>query len=807
MSVEFSQYENEKGEELVIDLGSIDTQTLLIEGDKQNYTNKLTAMEMEALTALCDTILPALDPPENAADESVIRFYKTSASMAGTPDHLGKMISQRLRHHVFLIRLMLFMLSTRLGTFIFGGGSRNWSPRFPFLLKFSELPLQRRQQLVLYLSTSWFLLFRMGFFGIKLLILLAFFSKVDENEENPSWKAIGYCGPDPDFKSKKKNDPTQQICNFKVTPYHHSPNNGAQTQAQTQPKENIYGPLYKRIVNAKCPPDILIESLKRFGFPVTSTKRHQQKPTISIQCDVVVVGSGSGGGVISGVLAAAGYKVLVIEKGEYNARTNLSLLEGPSLDKMYEGAGMVTTKDLGVTILAGSTVGGGSTVNWSASIRTPPHVIKEWAQVHELEIFDSPLYKEALDVVCQKMGVQNDVINEGFNNAILRKGCLELGYPVMNIPRNSPADHYCGWCCLGCKDGKKKGTGETWLKDMVDSGNGAIIVGCEVRKVRYGKKNGRVGARASGVEFEIGGKNDRVLVVVEAKTTVLAGGALNTPALLKRSGVKNENIGRNLHLHPVVMAWGYFPDKVGDEKLWCLEVEEEKVWPEKEKRSYEGGIMTAMSTVVGNFNESGYGVVIQTPSLHPGVFSALMPWKSGSQMKHQMTRFSRTAHFIALARDIGSGTISDSPFDITYKLDAIDESNLKKGIEKMLRILAAAGAEEIGTHHQSGESINVKKVSCHEFEKFVKRESSKAIQGLSMPIASAHQMGSCRMGVHPNNSVVNQMGESWDIEGLYLADSSVFPTALGVNPMVTVQAIAYCTAQSVLEFLKRKRIN
>ena len=172
-----------------------------------------------------------------------------------------------------------------------------------------------------------------------------------------------------------------------------------------------------------------------------------------------------------------------------------------------------------------------------------------------------------------------------------------------------------------------------------------------------------------------------------------------------------------------------------------------------------------------------------------------------------MTRFSRTAHFIALARDIGSGTISDSAFDITYKMDAIDESNLKKGIEKMLRILAAAGAEEIGTHHQSGESINVKKVSCHEFENFVKRESSKGIQGLSMPIASAHQMGSCRMGIDPNNSVVNQMGECWDVEGLYLADSSVFPTALGVNPMVTVQAIAYCTAQSVLEFLKRKSIN
>ena len=99
MSVEFSQYENgnmfrnEKGEELVIDLGSIDTQSLLIEGDKESYTNKLTAMEMESLTALCDTILPAVDPPENAADESVIRFYKTSASMAGTPEHVGTIIT------------------------------------------------------------------------------------------------------------------------------------------------------------------------------------------------------------------------------------------------------------------------------------------------------------------------------------------------------------------------------------------------------------------------------------------------------------------------------------------------------------------------------------------------------------------------------------------------------------------------------------------------------------------------------------------------------------------------------------------
>lgn len=797
------KFTNQKGEELVIDLGSIDTQSLLMEGNEQScYTNILSAREMESLTALCDTMVPAVDPPDNTADESVIRFYKTSASMVGTHEHLGRLISQRLRHHVVLIRILLFMLSTRLGTFIFGGGTRSISYRFPFFLKFSELPLEKRQQFILALASHWFFLFRMAFFGVKLLILIAFFTQVDENEDNPSWKVMGYCGPDPDFLFKKRNNESnQQLGYLTPKPNHNSPN----TEAQDQPnKEELYGPLNKGIINVKYPQEILVESLKRSGFHVSikrKKKYHETTPVMTIKCDAVVVGSGSGGGLAAGVLAAAGYKVLVVEKGDYFARTNLSLLEGPTLDHMYEGAGLLSTRDLGVTILAGSTVGGGSTINWSASIRTPPHVIREWVTVNKLEIFDSPLFKEALDVVCEKMGVQSEIGDEGFNNAVLRKGCVELGYPIVNIPRNASADHYCGWCCLGCKDGKKKGTCETWLKDMIDSGNGAVLASCEVKKVLYERKKGRNRDTAKGVMFEI--KRDRCLCVVEAKATIVASGALCTPALLKNSGLQNPNIGKNLHLHPVVMAWGYFPDTEPLSSL--LSSDDRKMWPEKDKKSYEGGIMTAMSTVVGEFNKSGYGAVIQTPSLHPGLFSALMPWTSGSDIKHRMTKFSRTAHIFALARDIGSGIISTSPYDITYKMDTTDEANLKKGLEKMLRILAAAGAEEIGTHHYRGASINVKKVSYHEFEEFVKKESSKAIQGLSMPISSAHQMGSCKMGVDPKKSVVNHTGETWEVEGLYLADSSVFPTALGVNPMVTIQAISYCTAQSVLEYLKRKK--
>jgi long-chain-alcohol oxidase len=239
------------------------------------------------------------------------------------------------------------------------------------------------------------------------------------------------------------------------------------------------------------------------------------------------------------------------------------------------------------------------------------------------------------------------------------------------------------------------------------------------------------------------------------------------------------------------MAWGYFPDAP-------------ELWPEERKKIYEGGIMTAMSTVVADFNRSGYGAVIQTPSLHPGLFAILMPWSSGADIKDRMRKFSRTAHIFALARDQGSGTVVDSPNCISYQMKDVDKDNLSKGIEKVLRILAAAGAEEIGTHNSKGRSLKVKEVSYHEFEKFVKEESSMSFTDLSTPVCSAHQMGSCRMGTNPKESVVNQMGETWEVEGLYLADSSVFPTALGVNPMVTIQAIAYCTAQHVVEVLKRK---
>ncbi|KAF5199188.1 Long-chain-alcohol oxidase fao4a [Thalictrum thalictroides] len=704
-------------------------------GNQPYLINSLSRREMDSLTAFCDTLLPCIHTPTSTNhSDDLLTFYTTSASMAGLPQHLGGFLSQRVKHpSLFLVRLVLWMLSTWVGTMLF--------------------------------------------YSVKSLALFLFFTQVNENNENSSWKAIDYYGPDPDVVT-----PITPKSASMVPPLGPGRQNLI-PQVEEENRMNI-GPLYRGLVDPTVPKKVLADTLKRSGFSVSYDR---QTSKLTIHCDAVVVGSGSGGGVAAGILAKAGYKVIVLEKGSYFARKRLSLLEGPTMDQMYQGSGFVATKDLGVAILAGSTIGGGSTINWSASIKTPHHVINEWCNTYQLELFQSQLYKEAVEAVCDKMGVQSENNDENLSNAVLRKGCLELGYPVNDIPRNSPPDHYCGWCCLGCKDGKKKGTAETWLVDMVDSGNGLIFPGCEVIKILRERRKGMNCSTATGVAFKFDNGKEKEVYLMQSKVTIVAGGAIGTPTLLKKSGLKNKNIGKHLHLHPVVMSWGYFPNSPSSSG-----------WPEQCKKSYEGGIMTAMSTVVGEFNKSGYGAIIQTPALHPGLFSCVMPWMSGADMKDRMSKFSRTAHIFALARDKGSGEVN-SFSSLSYRMDDSDEENLKRGIEKTLRILAAAGAEEIGTHHFKGKKLNVKTASSYELERFVKEESRRGIKGLSMPIYSAHQMGSCRMGVDPKTSVVNPNGETWEVEGLFVADSSVFPTALGVNPMVTIQAIAYCTAQSVVE--------
>ncbi|KAJ0035633.1 hypothetical protein Pint_25108 [Pistacia integerrima] len=727
---------------------------------RSNYSHGFSSAEMQTLATICDTILPSIPLEEKqdhpAGNKALEYFYKASGSQAPIPDEVAEILVKRgLIEAGILIRVILMILSTKLGTFLLCG-SLCLSKKWPFINRFSCMSFENREKVLQKWFKHWFLTpVRVAFMYIKALCLFVFLSRVDENGNNPAWEAINY-----------HVDIDENVCHSR--------------------KER---PLQKGIIETMYETDkTLLLSFTQKGLRVA---QHSEQHVLKVNCDVVIIGSGCGGGVAAAVLASSGQKVIVVEKGNYFTPSDYSLLDGPSLDQLYESGGILTTVDGKVTILAGSTVGGGSAVNWSVCIKTPKSLLKEWAEYHKLTLFGSHEYLSAMDTVCERIGVTENCVQEGFQNQILRKGCENLGLEVERVARNSSENHYCGSCSYGCRKGDKKGTDRTWLVDAVNHG-AVILTGCKAeRLILERNKNGSVREKkCSGVIVKALSNNITMKLQIEAKATISACGALLTPPLLISSGLKNPNIGENLHLHPVLMAWGYFPDSNSEFK----------------GNAYEGGIITSAHKVVSGY--SNVRALIETPELSPAKYGVLCPWESAFDMKQRMLKYARTAHLITIVRDRGAGEVKVEG-RISHKLSPLDKENLKAGLRQALRILVAAGAVEVGTHRSDGQRIKCKGISKKELEEFLDTvypaEGAMSQEEKWTLYGSAHQMGSCRMGINEKEGAVDENGESWEAEGLFVCDASVLPSAVGVNPMITIQSTAYCLSKKIAESLKKEQ--
>jgi choline dehydrogenase-like flavoprotein len=525
---------------------------------------------------------------------------------------------------------------------------------------------------------------------------------------------------------------------------------------------------------------------KTLGYPGPAIPPVQADKTITplvpegdeleLEADVVVVGSGAGGGVVAGTLAQQGLKVVVLEAAGYFNESDFKQLELVAYQEMYWRGGPTPTADGNVSLQAGTTLGGGTTINWTNCLRTYPWVREQWAREFGLEGVDRSGYDAHLDAVLGRIGASDKCSDLNGPQRKMKEGCERLGWDFRLVVRNVDPEKYspeaAGYTGFGDPSGAKNSTAETFLRDAFEN-DADILVRTRAQRVLV--ENGR----AAGVEAQYANPDSgrTARVTVRAPHVVVACGALETPALLLRSQIGGTAVGNYLRLHPALAIFGSYGE---DLQGW---------W---------GAPHAGLSHQFENL-EGGYGFLIEGAQYTTGIGASATPWTGGEQHKELMARFKHGATFIMLLRDHGYGRVVLDPTGEAvpfYSLeDPLDLKHTRTAIEQIIRLHEAAGAQEIMSlanrlpHWRRGDNL----------ERFVERARRVPQRAGGQRLFSAHQMGPARMGTDPQTSVAGPFGELHDVEGVWIGDGSAFPTSSGTNPMVTIMALARRTAFAIAD--------
>jgi long-chain-alcohol oxidase len=475
-----------------------------------------------------------------------------------------------------------------------------------------------------------------------------------------------------------------------------------------------------------------------------------------LDCDVCVVGSGVGGGIAAAVLAEADLDVVVLEAGG-DGRPRAEEIE--ALRALFLEGAATATEDQSLDFLAGSCLGGGATVNWTTALPPPADVLAEW----EAFGVDTARLEASVDAVCRRLGVNDEHSRASSRDAVMERGLNALGWHVAAQPRNVQGceqGRVCGGCTFGCPLGAKCTPVSTWRSGI------RIALNTPATRVVV-ERGAAVGVEARDVR-------------VRARAVVAACGAFHTPALLARSALASTSIGRNLHFHPVTLVAGEM---------------------EEEVRPWEGPLQSRYSEQHARLDGS-YGVRYETAPVHPGLLGAALPWDGARESLELARRLPRLVPIFPLVRDRDAGEVvvgRDGEPIARYRLSRYDLRHLRVGFAGAARILEAAGARRIfSTHAQPV----VWEPGRGGVGRFLAEADARGWEPNRVLYASAHLMGTARMGSSPAFSACDPLGESWEVANLVVCDGSTFPTASGVNPMITIAAIAHMNASALAERLR-----
>jgi choline dehydrogenase-like flavoprotein len=497
----------------------------------------------------------------------------------------------------------------------------------------------------------------------------------------------------------------------------------------------------------------------------------------TLHCDVVVVGSGSGGSVLAERLTARGLEVVLLEEGGYWTKRSFDGREDHSYPRLYQEMGNRATDDQSVLILQGRCVGGGTTVNWCTSFRTPREVLDRWRDQHGVRGLTEEALTPHWDAIEKRLHIAEwplERMNE--NNRVLWEGCGKLGYGRGLVRRNVHNCANLGYCGLGCPIDAKMSMGVTLIPDAVERGM-TVQANASVRRLLVGNR------RVGGVEAELlDPETDRptgVALTVRAKTVAVCGGAINSPALLLRSGLDgNGNVGKRFFLHPVVIMSALMPDPVAP---------------------WSGAPQAAYSR---HFIERGpgkLGFLLEVPPIMPLIAATVFPG-TGEQHQGLLETLPYTQSTIAichdgvLVEDVGGTVTLRDPAErrvsIDYPLRPFHFEAFRAACKEMARIQFAAGAREVRSLHSR--PLRIQKAA--DIDAVLDAAPWEAGR---VRVATAHQMGGCAMGGDPRTSVVDSTLRYHGMDNLFVVDGSVFPTSLGVNPQETIFGVARWASEFV----------
>lgn len=487
-----------------------------------------------------------------------------------------------------------------------------------------------------------------------------------------------------------------------------------------------------------------------------------------IEGDVAIVGTGAGGGITAQVLAEAGLKVIMIEEGPYQTASNFHMLESEAYPQLYQEVANRKTHDKAINILQGRAVGGGTTVNWTSCFRIPAQTLSHWRDVYGWELTEQqlqPWYRK----VEQQLNI-TPWSGHNQSNAVLSRGLKQLNWHRDFISRNVKRCRNLGYCGTGCPvDAKQSGLVTTIPAAL---GRDAVLL-THARVYRLRRRGDRIEDVECQALNERSSDTTGVHIIVRTKHVVLAGGGINTPAVLLRSKLPDPHglVGRRTFLHVTAGSIAIMPRRIDP---------------------YHGAPQSVHSNEFlwrdGITGEMGYK--IESAPLQP-VLAATVFGPFGSEHAEAMKQLSHVQPLIALLRD---GFHRDSPGGrvilnrdgspvLDYPMNDYLWRAVRHAYRSMLQIQFAAGATRVLPAHSEAAWYLTRETAEKELAKL-------PMVPLRPKLFSAHVMGGCAMGGDSRLSIVDLDGNHRHFENLTIIDGSLFPTSIGANPSLPIYMIA-----------------